>query len=398
MTAALSVAPEANYIEPVVGWRCWRILPFERLDSSSTYRLCAVGTFGIPKLWQPRQANVAVCSAFKSDHEAPWPGHECGIWAFDRREDAFRRMVVWMQTQGRELAGWACGQVSLWGRVVEHEKGWRAQFAYPYTIEVEAHSASVAETIRDEYAIDVAWKGSATWAKAKDKQAGKNEAEAATLRAGLKEVRADLAAIASKLREPSTPAPSRSVTDDYRKVPYDLKSDAYIAAVRRAVEKSKHGAVTGRAVTDELAKGPAGARLWHGDAISVGVRLANIRLGGRVEQLTRGGKARKSADKGGLGQSLWTLPGIKISEELSAWAEVEDRMAPVDEAVYNAARSAISDAGRPVTTREIVERMGDDYSNASRRTTVGLALYRLVWRETIRKADRVGSVQSWALA
>jgi hypothetical protein len=26
------------------------------------------------------------------------------------------------------------------------------------------------------------------------------------------------------------------------------------------------------------------------------------------------------------------------------------------------------------------------------------AAYRLVWRETIRKADRVGSVRSWALA
>jgi hypothetical protein len=27
-----------------------------------------------------------------------------------------------------------CGEVYLWGRLVEHELGWRAQFAYPKTL------------------------------------------------------------------------------------------------------------------------------------------------------------------------------------------------------------------------------------------------------------------------
>lgn len=59
--------------ETIVGYRCWRVLPFTKLDGTTTYRLCAVGTLGVPKVWEPRQPVRAVCSAFDSHHEAPWP-------------------------------------------------------------------------------------------------------------------------------------------------------------------------------------------------------------------------------------------------------------------------------------------------------------------------------------
>lgn len=49
--------------EAVTGWRIWRVLPFERLDGRRAMRLCAVGTYGVPKLWEPRRATVAVCSS-----------------------------------------------------------------------------------------------------------------------------------------------------------------------------------------------------------------------------------------------------------------------------------------------------------------------------------------------
>src|SRR5207244_2732639 len=115
---ALSVIPEATYPEPIQGWRCWRVLPFKRLDETETYRLAAVGTLGLPKLWEPLKATAAVCSAYAADHEAPWPSHECGIWALNNQTDAFRRMIRYMGCQGIKQAGWAVGEVSLWGRVI----------------------------------------------------------------------------------------------------------------------------------------------------------------------------------------------------------------------------------------------------------------------------------------
>jgi hypothetical protein len=65
--AGLSVAPEATFPEAIQGWRCWRILPFKRLDGSETFRLNAVGTLGLPKTWEPLKPTVAVCSSYRQD-------------------------------------------------------------------------------------------------------------------------------------------------------------------------------------------------------------------------------------------------------------------------------------------------------------------------------------------
>jgi hypothetical protein len=53
-----------------------------------------------------------------SDHYAPHDGCTCGIYA----------------TKSPELTDWCpgvYGEVYLWGTVVEHDFGWRAQYAYP---------------------------------------------------------------------------------------------------------------------------------------------------------------------------------------------------------------------------------------------------------------------------
>ena len=34
--------------------------------------------------------------------------------------------------------GYVLGEVALWGRVIEHEKGYRATCAYPYRLHMEA--------------------------------------------------------------------------------------------------------------------------------------------------------------------------------------------------------------------------------------------------------------------
>jgi hypothetical protein len=54
-------------------------------------------------------------------HRSPEPGCTCGIHAI---KDPAR-----LARSGRTAA--AVGRVAMWGRVIEHSKGYRAEFAYP---------------------------------------------------------------------------------------------------------------------------------------------------------------------------------------------------------------------------------------------------------------------------
>jgi hypothetical protein len=83
-------------------------------------------------------------------HRAPARSCECGIYAFKSREDA--------ETLAREKADTAVlavGRVSLWGHVVETERGYRSQHAYPYDVALLGGSEQLARELRDRYAIDV---------------------------------------------------------------------------------------------------------------------------------------------------------------------------------------------------------------------------------------------------
>jgi hypothetical protein len=150
----MSREPVATYLEPIVGWRCWRVLPMQMLSEGERYRLCAAGTNGFPKVWEPRSAVVAQCASFGSRHEAPHRSHECGIYAYESQAEGEAMFAnLWGWNAGPGII-WAFGRVSLWGRVIEHELGWRAQYAYPYEITVFTNGKAATALAR-EYAIDV---------------------------------------------------------------------------------------------------------------------------------------------------------------------------------------------------------------------------------------------------
>jgi hypothetical protein len=103
-----------DYISPVVAYRAWQ------WDATGLKSLC-----GEP--WHPGQPLAATCRASVrgSAHpvtDAPQIGCTCGIYAAKSR-DHLRRAGY---------AGFGIhGEVCLWGTVVEHELGWRAQYACP---------------------------------------------------------------------------------------------------------------------------------------------------------------------------------------------------------------------------------------------------------------------------
>jgi len=124
----MSLAPD--YVEAVVGWRMWYAV-----EEGSAVRLSSV----IHRTLWPRAAPlVAACRCLRVPlwpfarprHEAPAADCRCGIHA---ASIGMMRTYLPEQLQWTKLVP-VVGRVSLWGVVHEHERGWRATFAYPESL------------------------------------------------------------------------------------------------------------------------------------------------------------------------------------------------------------------------------------------------------------------------
>lgn len=115
----------------IIGWRGWRVT-----TSGNEYRLQGLGRDAV---WEPKKPVKAECrkdvlrTPFifgdpfverPKPHDCPDKDCSCGVWAF-RDLNEFKKM-------GESYSSTAVvGQVYLWGRVLECENGYRAQFAVP---------------------------------------------------------------------------------------------------------------------------------------------------------------------------------------------------------------------------------------------------------------------------
>jgi hypothetical protein len=128
MRAFFGSYPLEHSTEPIEGWRAWR------LRRTDTGLLRIAPTTPRPD-WEPGVPIHAECSGSHSReymvynpelvkfHRSPEPGCTCGIHA---TKDP-RRL---RRSRPGKTAG-VIGTVAMWGRVIEHTKGWRAEFAYP---------------------------------------------------------------------------------------------------------------------------------------------------------------------------------------------------------------------------------------------------------------------------
>jgi hypothetical protein len=130
----------------VVAWRCWYVWPDE-LVLRPIYRR------GLP--WKPRQAMVAICP--DHEHEPPAEGCKCGIWTV--REPQQLEEIHWTTTPPKDrdpLPGvLVVGQVALWGDLIEHERGFRAEYGYPTHLYAFTDDAELAGLLRDRYLVPV---------------------------------------------------------------------------------------------------------------------------------------------------------------------------------------------------------------------------------------------------
>ena len=143
--------------EPIVGWRIWR-LRADR-DRGLVEPLLESCVYGDP--WEPQRTFAAECP----EHRRPTLSCGCGVYAVTTREAAFE-WAVWAQSALPHPI--VLGRVQLWGRVLPHSAGYRAELAYPYELEVlpgeelgEVEARRLERALRDAYLVDIAQRAAA---------------------------------------------------------------------------------------------------------------------------------------------------------------------------------------------------------------------------------------------
>ncbi len=124
--------------EPIVGHREW--------DLTHSHRLAGIVSRAE---WPAGEAVRARCSEHP-EHRAPEPDCDCGLYAE-------RELIGWKHPDGRLPS--AYGTVALWGRVIEHENGWRAEYAYPLEISLRCADCGLRPTVAILHAT---WDGQIT--------------------------------------------------------------------------------------------------------------------------------------------------------------------------------------------------------------------------------------------
>ena len=97
-----------DLVQVITAWRVWRV---------SDDRLWSLAA---SKAWEPKKKLEAECN----NHRAPHKLCGCGVWGFSTLEKLNGALSGYKPTN-------VLGKVAMWGRVIECEHGYRAQFAYP---------------------------------------------------------------------------------------------------------------------------------------------------------------------------------------------------------------------------------------------------------------------------
>jgi hypothetical protein len=126
------VSEAPDYAGPIEAWRLWLAVP--KLDS---LRLASM-VYDV--VWSPGKPLVAACLHRQRSRRRPWrktrPTHaapdqscQCGVYAID--DPCKLNSYLESSYVGRHALHRVVGRVSLWGTVIECERGWRAAYAYP---------------------------------------------------------------------------------------------------------------------------------------------------------------------------------------------------------------------------------------------------------------------------
>ena len=107
--------------EPLIAWRAWTLTGGRR----SGYLLRPIAGRANP--WPRREPARATCW-WPQRHASPDEACRCGLHAVSEE-----RLLRWTRSPA------VIGTVALWGRVIEHDFGYRAEFGYPQRLRLVCH-------------------------------------------------------------------------------------------------------------------------------------------------------------------------------------------------------------------------------------------------------------------
>jgi hypothetical protein len=109
----------------IIGWRIWMI--------KGDY----LAAYSAGHIWAPGE---------NMEGNVPDYGYE-GIWSFKKKGDAIKKLL-------ENLSPHAFGSIKMWGEVVEHAIGYRAQFAKVNSIDnVQPSNNKLLQTLRENYGL-----------------------------------------------------------------------------------------------------------------------------------------------------------------------------------------------------------------------------------------------------
>jgi hypothetical protein len=142
---ASAVGDVPDFAEPLVGWRLWLVVA----DGGYLW----LESILYATRWSPRRALAAVCVTHRrgvlceranakatAAHHAPAEDCECGIYAAMQSDT----LAPYLESTypGRAAVERVLGRVRLWGKVIECDRGWRAEHAYPERIYIPTRLTS----------------------------------------------------------------------------------------------------------------------------------------------------------------------------------------------------------------------------------------------------------------
>ncbi len=120
-------APDRIATDPIVGWRYWL------LDFNFDPPVLRSSFFTKEFVWPSCRRFTATCVGYHPvAHPSPKLSCSCGIFACETKDQARKAARNRIQLYNAQIPVW--GEVSLWGRVLDHEEGWRGQHGYPLSL------------------------------------------------------------------------------------------------------------------------------------------------------------------------------------------------------------------------------------------------------------------------
>lgn len=147
------MGPVPDLFYPLTGWRIWRVF----IPPIGSHSIPILRSVILDTAWTPRRR---IAAEHNFDLRARCRGLlnancSCGIYAFKEMSDALNYLMGvrdrWMGT----FLDAALGTVNLWGHVVECERGFRSQYAYPRHIYLPAAAARQMMAISATFGISV---------------------------------------------------------------------------------------------------------------------------------------------------------------------------------------------------------------------------------------------------